>query len=272
MRRALVFLGSGLALALSGCPVTDDYYLEAGAGRAEAGKTAVGGAGSTSASGGVGAREPQGGKTAVGGADTSALGGAPDVGSAGQPEAGDAGAPAVGCVAKTERCNGHDDDCDELSDELACNVQGTYGCSGFTLPRRPDHGYMLCSGNNQKAWSAAKEACQAQNMRLAWLETEDENTGVAAKISALGVDSEVLLGGTDQVQEGNWYWDGGGMFWQGLADGESVGGAFEAWIDSTPNNTNNEDCLLFFPDSAGWGDRVCSANYPFLCEEHEPLE
>ena len=82
----------------------------------------------------------------------------------------------------------------------------------------------------------------------------------------------MLLGGTDEETEGDWYWDGGDMFWQGDASGYAVDDAFEAWNDGTPNNSNNEDCLVLFPGNGSWGDRTCTATYAYLCEEWEASE
>jgi hypothetical protein len=227
-------------LALTGCPVTDDYYIEA-----EQGGTSVGGSAASISSAGT---EPQGGVH-----DVSGTGG------------------GAGCVAANERCNGHDDDCDDVVDELACNsaTYGTVSCSGFVLEGRPDHGYMMCS--NPTTYAEAKAACAAQNMRLAWLESAAENTAVAEKVNALSRDIEVTIGANDIANEDAWFWDDGPQFWQGDKDGSPVDGAFSRWLDGTPNNENgNEDCAVLDSSSAHWGDRSCAAKYGYLCEEPEP--
>jgi hypothetical protein len=257
MRKKLRFaaLGAAHLFGLSGCPMTDDYYVASGEAAAGSGSSAAPAtAGSLAASGSGGAA------------------GHPGAGAHTTSDAGAGGTSLEPCVPKTERCNGYDDDCDGVADELACGVQGTLGCFGFVLADRGDHGYMLCSGNNKRDFEDAGRACEAQDMRLAWIESAAENSGISEKIKALGGVTEVLFGATDEAREGDWYWDGGNMFWQGNADGDSVGGAFEAWADDTPNNTNNEDCVVLYPDSATWGDRNCDANYAYLCEEREPLE
>ena len=263
-----------LLVGLSGCPVTDDYYIESSkvmgdSGSQGMGETTLTSGGSKAGSGGA----PSAGASAGGGATagTSAGAGAGAVGGSGVPEGGSPEIPSGGapaCVATTERCNGHDDDCDELLDELACNsmMNGTIGCSGFVLPDAPNHGYMLCTGTRD--YAQAQEACAAQNMQLAWLETAAENSAVSKKVSALSNDAEVIFGANDIDNESEWFWEDGPQFWSGEENGEPVGGLFNAWAQGTPNDeNNNEDCAVLLSASATWGDRSCSAKYSYLCEE-----
>jgi hypothetical protein len=248
--RAGLAVAGALSIALlSGCPVTDRYFIDTDAVQPGAGEASS----SQSGSGGEGGAPP----AVVAG--TSALGGTVAV--------------APTCEATTERCNGHDDNCNEVVDEQACNsrANGTLGCAGFVLAMRPEHGYMLCSSNT-KDYAAAQKACQQQSMRLAWLETELENSGVSAKIRAL-TTSEAWIGATDQAVEGEWFWDGpaGKQFWSGNVDGMPVDGNFDAWMVGTPNDDNGgEDCAVLNSMAGDWGDRSCSIAYAYLCEEPEP--
>ena len=257
--RAWSLAGASLLLVtVSGCPVTDDFYIEKPASETLAGQTTFAAGGSSAALGGTGAS-----LAGTGGAlqDTTA-GGSPD---------DMAGAGGAACVPSTERCNGHDDDCDDVIDELACNsmMSGTVGCSGFVLPNDPIHGYMLCIG--AKDYTHAREACAAQTMRLAWLETTAENSEVSKKVAALSKDAEVSFGANDIDNEGHWVWDGGGLqFWNGDENGQPVAGLFNAWTDGTPNDENGEDCAVLMSATASWGDRSCSAKYAYLCEEIAP--
>ena len=244
-----------LLIGLSGCPMTDDYYLESSRVVGDSGSS---GTGETILASG-------GSQAGAGGANVGAVGGSimAQAGATDRPNGG-----AAACTATIERCNGHDDDCDELVDELACNsmMNGTIGCSGFVLPDAPHHGYMLCTGT--KAHDGAQAACAAQNMRLAWLETAAENTAIANKVAALSKDAEVSFGATDAEREGAWLWDAGVQFWNGDESGKPVAGLFNAWIDGAPNDENNdEDCAVLLSSSAGWGDRSCSVKYSYLCEE-----
>jgi hypothetical protein len=290
--------GAGtLALALNGCPVTDDYYIDHDAALAGSGKSSAGGTdsvpqGGSLANGGIGAvagtlvtagsgatsnggtssaGTASGGATQSGGESTFSSGGAPE-GNAGAPDFTSAGSPSEPCVPTTERCNGHDDNCNDVIDEQACNsVQnGTTGCSGFVLASRPNHGYMLCSGV-MRDYSHAQEACAAQGMRLAWLESADENSQVATKVNSLSKDAEVYIGASDIANEGKWYWDGGAQFWDGNYNGKPVNGMYSAWGNGAPNNGNfSEDCAVLSAGSSSWGDRTCSIKFAYLCEEAEP--
>lgn len=258
-------LGLLLLAGVSGCPVTDDYYLESShvdGASGETGQTTLASGGSTATGG-----KAAGGSTNAGGS-SAAMAGTGNAPAGGAPDEPTAGSASGTCTAATERCNGHDDDCDDVIDELACNSMsaGTIGCSGFVLPDDPNHGYMLCNGT--KDYQHAGAACAAQNMRLAWLETAAENAAVSKKVAALSNDAEVTFGATDAAKEDEWYWDGGVQFWKGNENGQPVGGLFNAWTDGTPNDENqNEDCAVLMSAMAVWGDRSCDAKYAYLCEE-----
>jgi hypothetical protein len=275
MLARLQVLGGGLlvVLGVAGCPVTDDYYIDAGP--ATSGGTGAQNTGETSA----GAYSGLTAGAAAGGSAHGGSGGSVDMllggFSGGQAtEGGALGMPSGPCVPTTERCNGHDDDCDEFIDELACNTNtnGTTGCAGFTVASEPNHGYMLCTGT-AKDFMHAKETCAGQEMRLAWLESATENTEVAAAVKKLTSLTDILFGATDQMREGDWVWDGVGgfQFWKGTSTGAPVAGKFNSWLQGTPNNdNNNEDCIVLNPATAYWGDRTCSGNYAFLCEDLKP--
>jgi hypothetical protein len=235
-----------LMLGVSGCPVTDDYYLlpaDIKAGASSAGSL-------TNAGTNAGGSSGQAGRNA----------GGTGSGTAGAAVGGGVFEP---CVPATERCNGHDDDCDESIDEFVCKTD----CSGFVLATDPDRGYMFCSGAQKLSYDNAKKACEDQDMRLAWLTTADENGAVAQRLDSLSSDAEVLFGATDQGNEGDWIWAGGQQFWKGEDDGNAVAGLYSNWTDGAPSNTNNEDCALVNAASGKWGDRSCSATYPFVCEQ-----
>jgi hypothetical protein len=273
-------------LSLSGCPVTDDYFLLPDALPGQGGDTSQAGAaagGSTKAGSSAAGSTEQGGSTAQAGSITggtagtgtsgesgAAMGGMPDagggppLGEAGMPgnEAGAAGGPAE-CVPTTERCNGHDDDCDDSIDEFVCQSN----CYGFVLASDPAHGYMFCNGARKATWDNAKDACEDQDMRLAWLTTAVENTAVAQRLDSLGTDVEVLFGATDQGNEGDWLWAAGPQFWKGYGNGYPVGGHYTDWSVGQPNNMNNEDCALVNVMTGAWGDRTCNATYPYVCEQ-----
>jgi hypothetical protein len=293
MRRAGVLGASALFLiGLSGCPVTDDYFIqsahpsltggadtsgagtsmgaESNGGSAALGQAGKAQAGTTGAQGGS-AQAGSGGASAAMAGDSSAAG-SPDLGAGGAPDPGGGTGGIAPCVPKSERCNGHDDNCNGSVDELVCNSNqnGTTGCFGFVLSEGSQHGYMLCTSKTRN-YAQAKQACAGQDMRLAWLETADENNAVALKVEGLTNETDVVIGATDQVTEGYWFWDGGAQFWKGNQNGAPVNGSFTAWVqgNAPDNNSQGEDCGVLAPKTRTWNDRSCFANYPYLCEEKD---
>lgn len=277
----------GWILLLSGCPLTDDYFIDAAGAKAGAGE---GSKEPSSGSGGAGRPGPGGGPPDAGGSAPggSAPGGSASGGSAsgggesGGSESGGSGGsvPVAGaggeasspdCSLNVERCNGYDDNCNDEVDEKVCNskANGTTGCSGFVVSGRPEHGYMLCTG--PRNYAEAATACEQQGMRLAWLESASENADVVAKVRAL-TPGEVWIGATDSPAEGVWIWDGdgGAQFWAGNAQGDAVDDAFSAWSAGTPRAGKDEDCAVVNVLNALWADRLCGGRFPYLCEEPEP--
>jgi hypothetical protein len=208
---------------------------------------------------------------------------------AGLADAGDAGpgrdaaslAPvAPPCGDNAEVCDGLDNDCDDAIDEgTAC----ANDCAGFALAGR---GYMFCSTGTVR--DEAAERCSLEGMRLAWIETPEENAFLVDRIESADVPAsaseEILtfIGGSDAAAEGSWIWRGSGaiadgfQFWQGQAaanGGEAVGGAYSNWSDTEPNDTDdNEDCAVMSVlgnnnrAPGNWDDRDCDGLLPFVCE------
>jgi len=260
-RARLLGVGSLLVASLSGCPMTDDFYIDTKPSDSGAGDPPSTSGGADAGAGGNGGGKSEPGKLGMAGAMPMPKPG---------PGGGSAGAGL--CSPSTERCNGHDDNCNDVVDEQACNskANGTVGCAGFVIASRPDHGYMLCP-TTPKTYADAQKSCEQQSMRLAWLETRAENDEVAAKVHALTND-EVAFGANDIADEGQWVWDGVGgfRFWRGDESGAVVDDAFAAWASGTPNDDNGgEDCAVMNPANGVWGDRACSIQYAYLCEEPE---
>ena len=182
----------GVVLACS-APDGSDLYgpLPAGSGGA-AGRAGSGGSSGSAgvASGGSsGSRsEGQGGALPLAGAAGSAgsrTGGESFEGDASVPDAGrdaaveaDAAPPPPACVPSTEVCDGLDNDCDGDADEGATCPND---CIGFALA---GHGYMFCPEPADRGVASAR--CEAQSMKLAWLESEEETDALVLRITELG--------------------------------------------------------------------------------------
>jgi hypothetical protein len=268
-RLSPLLLASMFACLVSGCPVTDDYYLlPPGSGGSTGGSSGMPStAGSANQAGddahaGFGGEPPdvggRGGRPSVGGGPGQA--GASDAGAA---AGGAGGVPDPGCVSQPELCNGQDDDCDAEVDEGGCAA----GCLGFVLDAA-NHGYMFCGGRGRRTqWAYAKQACADEGLRLAWIETAQENAALRTQLDLLTMDTAVFIGATDAVVENEWQWDTGASFWIGEADGNPVANAFSAWGYGLPNSDGMEDCGSFNPNDGTWNDQSCYENYAYVCEQ-----
>jgi hypothetical protein len=240
-------------LSVSGCPVTDDYYLLPS-------DVQVGGSDEGAAGSPNGSKGGNGGEAALAGAQAGD--GVADAGAA-MTLVGGAGG-AVCAESGDERCDGRDNDCDGSVDEGAC----IDGCQGFVLAGQPEHGYAYCDISAAQDWESARDACLAGGMRLLWLESAAENDAISAKLAALGDDAEITFGANDLETEGDWRWGPNEPFWRGDGDGRALGDAFTAWTEGVPNdNDGDEDCGVLYPDTATWGDKACDQQFAYACEQ-----
>jgi hypothetical protein len=259
------------------------------AGTAGSGGSIVGGAGGAGGGTGGVASEGQGGGLALAGAAGATTAGAggggtgADAADAGAVDAGrveDAAPPPIPCTdPSVEVCDGIDNDCDAAIDEgQTCPEQ----CAGFAIE---GHGYMFCAEPVDRGIALAR--CDAEEMKLAWLESPEENGAVVSAIVALdlangGAEVFVQIGASDGDDEDEWRWIGNGsapdgfQFWEGNTedddDAAAVGDAYENWAAGEPNDTDNEDCGVLSVTGSNsrqpgeWDDRVCANEVPFVCE------
>jgi hypothetical protein len=282
-------LGTGSWLACE-APDGSDLYdpRPSGAGGSVAGSSGSGGAAGAAGRAGAGSGAGEGGAGRAGSASTggsSASGGGGSADAAAPVPALDAGSeedasfqpPCAGPSA--EVCDGRDNDCDGVVDPgVTCAAE----CAGFALA---EQGYMFCAEPVDRGIALAR--CEAQGMKLAWLEDAEENEAVVLRITELELADgagELLtqIGASDGEDDGEWLWVGNGaaldgfQFWEGTSaddDGEAVAGAYQNWADGEPNDQDDEeDCGVVSVlgsenrDPGQWDDRNCDEEFAFVCE------
>jgi hypothetical protein len=170
-------------------------------------------------------------------------------------------------VPEAELCNARDDDCNELVDEQgACPS----GCTAFSYDGR---GYMLCDGAAKRSWLAARTLCEAEAMRIVWIQSASENAAIRSRAQALPVSTSIYLGGYYSAADEAWMWDtpdAGIAFWSGDEGGDPVDGAYENWDFNRPSNSGANYCFVMQQSSAAWRDTDCTSTRAFVCEEPEP--
>lgn len=110
-------------------------------------------------------------------------------------------------------------------------------------------------------WASAFSYCNAFNMTLATLETEEEHNHLLNLADNGGVTNQhAFIGGTDVGSEGTFHWVGSGKL---------VNYPLK-WKDGEPNNLNdNEHCLGLWKETDQYeiNDAPCSGySGPFICE------
>ena len=264
--------GSGGSPAGTGGSIASGGSAGASGGGSGGGLAGASGGGSTASGGtdGSGGSGGSGGSAGVAGAS----------GGSGGSTGGGAGAGGdSSCTPPADEiCDGVDNDCNASVDDDACPAS----CQGLQIDGQS---YMFC--DDPVSLSAASEQCSAQGMRLAWIESADENAALVKALAPLaspdpndtqgpGLDPGVRIGATDRDEEGDWRWIDGFEFWEGGRFGEPVDDAFANWGIGRPNNgggmDGGEQCavLLVRDGSDGlagkWNDVRCDQPHPFVCE------
>jgi hypothetical protein len=252
------------------------------AGRGSSGEPGSSGeAGATGNESGGASGEPGGGNGGSGASSGSgANGGGGGTGGAlaGSSGGGEAGA---GCTAKTERCNGVDDDCNDSVDEGVCP-------DGCAAKAHDGHVYLFCletDADEQPIYSAAREHCEdlgeklalEKDFALARVESSSENdflkTWIGARTSAEGA---VWFGANDLEDEDMWVFGDdppSARFFTAVGDAGGVPymDRFNDFASGRPNSTNgaDEDCGAFDSEVAWqWNDVRCGVGrLGYFCEE-----
>jgi hypothetical protein len=131
--------------------------------------------------------------------------------------------------------------------------------SGCTKLSFEGHQYLFCTAD--KPWTNAKSDCLANGMDLVTVETDGENTFIAANVAGAA-----WIGATDAATEGVWKWTASGrQFWQGGKSGAAVGGALARWATGQPDDLLGQDCGRIGSDGR-WSDEFCIGPRDYVCE------
>ena len=106
--------------------------------------------------------------------------------------------------------------------------------------------------NNVKLnWSAAEENCVSKGGHLASVASPSHWQKLKDVIANRDIISDVWLGGTDEVNEGNWSWTDGSKW------------SVEHWWSIEGNNGYGLNCLR--ASTYGWFNDPCSDNSYSIC-------
>jgi hypothetical protein len=157
-----------------------------------------------------------------------------------------------------ETCDGYDNDCSPATAET-CPA----GCQVMRRPAPDDAKvYLFCSSG--PSWPNARATCASAQMKLAEIESGAENAFVRTTANGLYGASDLHIGGSDSIAEGQWMWDGSVQFWQGGSGGAAVMNRFANWVSGEPNDDGTEDCAEMKPDGR-WNDGDCGDGQRFVC-------
>ncbi len=152
----------------------------------------------------------------------------------------------------------------------------------YILDRNPDKAYLASTNNFYQnttdfaGWFEARDnAAQAglngvSELRghLATITSQEENDFVFNLLTATS-----WLGGSDDSVEGEWRWtegpEAGQQFWQGLAGGSAVNGAYTNWGAGEPNQffgPGNPENFAHMRADGRWNDLPANQNLNYIIE------
>lgn len=125
--------------------------------------------------------------------------------------------------------------------------------------------------NTSLTWEAAQSAAAANLIfgvagHLAQSNSATEN----AYLDSIDGGNSTWMGGTDGAVNGEWRWVGGTndgvQFWQGLAGGSAVGGAYTNWAAGEPNDWNGYESRLMMYNGGQWNDQLEASTARYIIE------
>jgi hypothetical protein len=159
-----------------------------------------------------------------------------------------AGTGGSGCVARPERCDGRDNDCNGIIDDAPSICPRCYQAW------RGGSAYLFCT-ELRSTWSSALARCRRLGYHLVTISDFQEDAWVFAEANKYSND-RWWIGFNDRNLEGTWEW----------VDGSAV--SYQNWEPGEPNNQGNEDCgqiNRFYPVMT-WNDEPCETSLPYACE------
>lgn len=152
----------------------------------------------------------------------------------------------------------------------------------YILDRNPDKAYFAQTNNfytqttdfvnwdvaRANAANAGLEGAPELKGHLATITSQEENDFVFGLLTATS-----WLGGSDDAVEGEWRWvegpEAGEQFWQGLAGGSAVNGAYENWAAGEPNQffgPGNPENFAHMRADGQWNDLPNDENLNYIIE------
>jgi len=120
--------------------------------------------------------------------------------------------------------------------------------------------YTSYKAVGKKTWSAAKSFCESISMRLATIQSEDNQNDIG-DLDLNSANDDFWLGATDSSSQGTYKW----------LDGTSVLSLpYQNWVNSNePSNGPNEDCLQLSKSNHKWSDVDCADLNYVICEKND---
>lgn len=152
----------------------------------------------------------------------------------------------------------------------------------YILDRNPDKAYLASTNNfyanttDFTTWTNARDRASRAVLNgvpeirghLATITSQEENDVVFGLLTATS-----WLGGSDNEVEGVWRWvegpEAGEQFWQGLAGGTAVNGAYTNWAPGEPNQffgPGNPENYAHLRADGLWNDLPNNSNLNYIIE------
>ena len=143
-----------------------------------------------------------------------------------------------------------------------------------TLRYSAETGSFYRAVNSSVSWTAALSAANSSTLGgvagdLVRIDSATENELIWSFAAGLGTD--VWIGASDQVVEGDWRWydagAAGDLFWRGNASGHIVNGEYQNWLSTEPSaGAADEDFGRLRQSDGLWLDTLSSSNQRYVVE------